>query len=81
MSLHIRHADLGKSGSCHLFRHTMATLMLENGAHLRFIQQMLGHSDISSTQIYTRVAIKHLQRVYEDTHPGASLARKEDAGE
>ncbi len=81
VSLHVRHADLGKSGSCHLFRHTMATLMLENGADLRFIQQMLGHSDISSTQIYTRVAIKQLQRVYEDTHPGAGLARAEDAHE
>ena len=51
-------AKLGKTGACHLFRHTMATLMHENGADIRFIQQMLGHEDIKTTQIYTQVAIR-----------------------
>lgn len=64
-------AELGKRGGCHLFRHTMATLMLEGGADIRHIQAMLGHADISSTQIYTQVAIRQLQQVHAMTHPGA----------
>ena len=62
-------AKLGKTGSCHLFRHTMATLMHENGADIRHIQQMLGHEDIKTTQIYTQVAIRALQQVHAATHP------------
>ncbi len=71
VSRHIKAAKLGKSGSCHMFRHTMATLMLENGADIRFIQAMLGHADLSTTQIYTHVAVKQLQQVHARTHPGA----------
>jgi integrase/recombinase XerD len=66
---YVAQADLHKTGSCHLFRHTMATLMLENGADIRFIQAMLGHAELSTTQIYTQVAIKKLQEVHEATHP------------
>jgi len=62
-------AELGKTGSCHLFRHTMATLMHENGADIRYIQQMLGHEDIKTTQIYTQVAIRTLQQIHAATHP------------
>ena len=68
---YVKNAAIGKSGSCHLFRHTMATLMLEGGADIRFIQAMLGHADLSTTQIYTQVAIKQLQKVHAETHPGA----------
>jgi integrase/recombinase XerD len=68
---HIRKANLGKIGACHLFRHTMATLMHENGADIRAIQQMLGHADIKTTQIYTQVAIPTLQRIHAQTHPAA----------
>ena len=64
-------AEIGKRGGCHLWRHTMATLMLEGGADIRFIQAMLGHAEISTTQIYTQVAIRQLQRVHAMTHPGA----------
>lgn len=67
---YVNTADLGKKGSCHLFRHTMATLMLEGGADLRYVQAMLGHADISTTQIYTHVAVKALKEVHERTHPG-----------
>ena len=80
MSLLVRRyveaAAIGKSGACHLFRHTMATLMLEGGADIRFIQAMLGHVDISTTQIYTRVAIRKLKEVYERSHPGALPERE-----
>jgi integrase/recombinase XerD len=51
----------------------MATLMHENGADIRFIQQMLGHEDLKSTQIYTQVAIRTLQQVHAATHPAATL--------
>jgi integrase/recombinase XerD len=72
---YIRKAKIGKQGGCHLFRHTVATLMLENGADIRVIQEMLGHANISTTEMYTRVSIKLLKQVYEATHPGAGLKR------
>jgi integrase/recombinase XerD len=49
----------------------MATLMHENGADIRYVQQMLGHADIKTTQTYTQVAIRTLQRVHAATHPAA----------
>jgi len=70
-------ADIGKRGSCHLFRHTMATLMLENGADVRFIQAMLGHAKLETTQIYTQVSIRKLKEIHEATHP-AKLERSDD---
>jgi integrase/recombinase XerD len=74
-------SGIGKSGGCHLFRHTVATLMLENGADTRVIQQMLGHVDLNSTQIYTQVAINLLKQVYSATHPAAHLKRAEAAAD
>jgi integrase/recombinase XerD len=73
---YVETANLGKMGACHIFRHTMATLMLENGADIRFIQQMLGHTDLSSTQIYTQVSIRQLQQIHAATHPGAQIEGK-----
>jgi integrase/recombinase XerD len=70
---HMQYAGIN-SGSCHAFRHAMATHMLENGADIRFIQAILGHSELSTTQIYTHVAIGHLQAVHTLTHP-ARMAR------
>ena len=79
---YVKRAEIGKHGGCHLFRHTMATLMLENGADIRFIQAMLGHAEISTTQIYAQVAIRQLQRVHALTHPGAGRRiRGAQAGE
>ena len=66
-------AEVGKRGSCHLFRHTCATLMLEGGADVRFIQQLLGHAKLETTQIYTQVSIRMLKEVHTRTHPGAML--------
>jgi len=66
---YITKAGITKQGACHLFRHSMATGMLENGADTRYIQQILGHEQLSTTQIYTRVSIKSLQQVYTKTHP------------
>lgn len=63
------HAQIDKPGACHLFRHAMATHMLENGADIRFIQAMLGHSDLSTTQIYTQVSIEKLREIHTATHP------------
>ena len=57
------------TGSCHLFRHAMATHMLENGADIRFIQAILGHSDLDTTAIYTQVSIHKLKEVHAATHP------------
>jgi integrase/recombinase XerD len=62
-------AEVGKVGSCHLFRHTMATLMLENGAGIRYIQAILGHASLETTQIYTQVSIRKLKEVHTATHP------------
>jgi len=73
-------AGLGKIGSCHLFRHTMATLMLDNGADVRYIQALLGHSNLETTQIYTHVAIRQLKAIHEATHP-ASRAREAKSAE
>jgi integrase/recombinase XerD len=70
-------AKLGKTGSCHLFRHTMATLMHENGADIRFIQEILGHVKLETTQIYTHVSIRTLQQVHASTHPAAMLGHSE----
>lgn len=63
-------SGIGKEGACHLFRHTMATLMLENGADTRYIQAMLGHASLETTQIYTKVSIRALKAIHTATHPG-----------
>ncbi len=65
-------AGITKPGACHLFRHTAATLMLEGGADLRYVQELLGHADITTTTIYTRVSIRQLKAVHAATHPGAA---------
>lgn len=69
-------SGIGKRGACHVFRHTAATLMLENGADVRMVQEMLGHASLEATQIYTHVSIRKLQEVHAATHPGARLGKQ-----
>lgn len=66
---YLKKAGITGRGACHMFRHSMATSMLENGAGIRFIQEMLGHADLKTTQIYTHVSPTRLQEVHTLTHP------------
>ena len=66
---YIRAAGIEKSGACHIFRHTIATLMHDNGADIRTIQALLGHEKLGTTQIYTRVSLQKLLDTHSKTHP------------
>lgn len=70
---YIQASGTPKVGSCHLIRHTTATLMLEGGADIRYIAELLGHSRLETTQRYTQVSIERLRQVHAACHPGANL--------
>jgi integrase/recombinase XerD len=66
-------AGIDTRGSCHLLRHSVATLMLEGGADIRYVAKMLGHARLETTQQYTRVSIDRLRFVHSHSHPAAGV--------
>ena len=76
----LKQADIGRPGSCHLVRHTTAVHLLEGGADIRFIQQLLGHEKLETTAIYTQVSIEQLKAVHARCHPAENPPGGADCG-
>ena len=73
--------QIGREASCHLLRHTCATHMLEGGADIRYIQQLLGHENLETTAIYAEVTIQQLIEVHTRCHPAGRLPSEEKTAE
>jgi len=74
-----RRQGLGVKVHPHLFRHSFATHLLESSGNLRGVQELLGHADIATTQIYTHLDFQHLARIYDRTHPRAKIKKARKA--
>ena len=77
----MKRCGIEKPGSCHLFRHSCATDMHRGGADIRYVQEMLGHARLETTQIYTHVHIDALREIHARTHPHGRLEKEEERNE
>ena len=73
-----KHVGLGEKMSPHTLRHSFATHLLSGGCDLRSVQEMLGHADVATTQIYTHLSVDGIKEVYFESHPRARSARRAD---